>query len=212
MKEYSTIIWDFNGTIIDDVMPSLKAVNDMLIKRNQTPIDLDVYYSAVDVPIWKFYEKVFLSGTITPEEAIEEYDKGYEKYLPEKPLMNGIVEVLSCFKEKGKRQIIVSASHIDKVNSRLEDLSIREYFSTVLAHSDYNAKDKTYLAKAYLMENNISPDNVVVIGDCVFDFQMADALGCDCILNTKGHQSRREFSLVSAKVIDELSELKSYIE
>ena len=211
MKKYATIIWDFNGTIIDDVNASLGAVNDMLTKRSQPTIDLAKYRSAVDTPIWRFYETVFEDGTITPQEAVMEFDSGYEKHLQKNPLMEGIVEVLEHFKMLGVRQIIVSASHVDKVKARLSNLDIIDYFDAVLGRSDYMAEGKTYLAQAYFAENNLSAEQTVVVGDCVNDYDVAVSLGCDCILNTKGHQSRLEFEGIDAQIIDTLPELKNLI-
>lgn len=212
MKKYTTIIWDFNGTLVDDVYAALGAVNDMLLRRNQSAITINEYYKAVDTPIWKFYEQVFIPDTITPAEAIAEFDSGYEKHLKPQPLMSGAVDVLLHFQKVQKHQIVVSASHIDKVSLRLKELEVSQFFSAVLARTDYNAGDKTYLAKQYFEENSISPEDVAVIGDCVADWQMAQSLHCDCILNTKGHQSRREFAVTDAVIIDSLSELKNIIE
>lgn len=212
MKNYSTILWDFNGTLIDDVHAALSAVNDMLLRRGQQPIDIDRYYREVDTPISRFYDRVFLPGTIDFSDAVVEFDSGYERYLQKDPVMHGAIEMLSYFKEQGKRQIIVSASNVDKIKGRLNDLGLLDYFDEVLARSDYNAGDKTYLAKQYFHENSIDPTAAVVIGDCVADWQMAQDLSCDCILNTKGHQSKREFAVTDAKVIDILTELKSIIE
>jgi len=94
MSKYSLVIWDFNGTLIDDVSAALGAVNDMLTKRSQPQINLKKYYSAIDIPIWKFYETVFVPDTITPLEAIEEFEIGYEKHLKADPLMEGARNVL----------------------------------------------------------------------------------------------------------------------
>lgn len=212
MKKYSIVIWDFNGTIIDDVNASLGAVNDMLTLRNQATIDIDRYYKEIDIPIWKFYERVFLPDTITPEEAITEYDKGYEKHLAPSPLMEGVVDMLEYFKSKGKVQIVVSASNVDKVSARLKALCILSYFDDVLGHSDFNTGDKTCLAQEYFMKNNLSFFDAVIIGDSVFDYRLAEEVGCDCILTTKGHQSRREFSATDAQIIDSLYELRKFIE
>ncbi len=211
MKHYTTIIWDFNGTLVDDVYAALGAVNDMLTRRNQNIITIDEYYKAVDTPIWKFYQQVFIPDTITPEEAIKEFDSGYEKHLKQEPLMEGAADVLSYLSSLNKRQLVVSASHIEKVSARLEALGIIGYFQKVLALTDYNAGDKTFLAQQYFSDNGINPEEVVVIGDCVADWQMAKALYCDCILNTKGHQSRREFAVSDAVIIDSLTELKYII-
>ncbi|MBQ8001609.1 MAG: HAD family hydrolase [Ruminococcus sp.] len=211
MKNYTTIIWDFNGTLVDDVYAALGAVNDMLIRRDQQTITIDDYYKAVDTPIWHFYEQVFIPGTITPEEAIAEFDSGYDKHLNPNPLMDGAAQMLSYLASLNKTQLVVSASHIHKVTSKLESLGIIGYFHNVLALTDYHAGDKTFLAQQYLSDNQINPNDVIVIGDCVADWQMAQALGCDCILNTKGHQSVREFAVTNAVIIDSLYELKNII-
>ncbi len=211
MKKYTTIIWDFNGTLVDDVYAALGAVNDMLLCRNQQIITIDEYYKAIDIPIWKFYEKVFLPNTITPEEAIAEFDSGYQKHLKPEPLMEGATEILSYLSSLHKQQLVVSSSHKNIVTSRLKALGVSRYFTDILALSDYYVGDKTFLAKQYLSDNAIKSEDVVVIGDCVADWQMSKALCCDCVLNTKGHQSRREFAVTDAVIIDSLLELKNII-
>lgn len=211
MKKYSLIIWDFNGTLVDDVDAALGAVNDMLQKRGQPKIDLNEYRSAVDIPIWKFYETVFEEGTITPEEAIEEFAMGYERHLKSEPLMEGAKDVLDHFKSCKIKQIVLSASHIDKVKSRLQSLGVAGYFDSILGRSDDFVGDKSYLAKQYLCKNKVTASEVLVIGDCSNDFDMAEHLGCDCILCTKGHHSRKEMKRTSACVIDSLCEIKTLI-
>lgn len=211
MKEYKVIIWDFNGTLIDDIHATLASVNDMLTRRNQDIIDFSTYSKTVDTPIWKFYEAVFIKGSITPEEAVKEFNEGYDKHLRENPLMEGAKEMLSFYQSLHKHQLIVSASNINKVRKSLGALGISEYFTEVLAMSDYNAGDKTFLAREYLEKNSISPSDAVVIGDCVFDFRMAQEIGADAILNTRGHQARTELSETGAPIIDDLAELKDFI-
>ncbi|MBQ9742842.1 MAG: HAD family hydrolase [Ruminococcus sp.] len=212
MKKYSTLIWDFNGTLVDDVHAALAAVNDMLTKRNQPTIDLDRYQQEVDTPIINFYNNVFLPGTLDFSDAVVEFNIGYDKYLPEKPLMEGAQEMLRFFSSRGKRQTVVSASNVQKVTRMLTSLGIINYFERVIARDDYMAGDKLYLAKQYFQEESIDPSDALVIGDCVADWQMAKALGADSVLITRGHQGRREFSVTDALIIDNLSELKSIIE
>lgn len=211
MKKYSLIIWDFNGTLVDDVDAALGAVNDMLTKRDQPRIDLNKYRNAVDIPIWKFYETIFTEGSITIEEAIVEFAAGYEKYLKPDPLMEGVRDILEFYKISGTKQIVLSASHVDKVRSRLNSLYVADYFDRILGRSDDNVGDKSYLAKKYLQENNISPADVLVIGDCINDFDVAQSLGCDCILCTKGHHNRQQLKTTSAFVVDSFCELKKLI-
>ncbi len=210
--KYSVILWDFNGTIMDDVYASLEAVNDMLTKRHQSTIDIERYRSAITTPIWGFYEEIFEPSTITVEEAIEEFDSGYNKHLKANPLMKNAHEILEFAKVKNIRQFVVSSSHIDKVTKLTESFGIRDYFDGILALSDYYAGDKSFLAKKYLEETDTSPASALVIGDTIMDYNMAKDLGCDCILISMGHQGRDTLLCTGVPVIDDLRELKKYID
>ena len=212
MKEYKVIIWDFNGTLIDDIDAALASVNDMLIRRNLPIINFEQYASYVDTPIIKFYEHIFDDLYSMDFDIIaQEFNSGYDKHLPQNAVMKNAEEVLGYFNKKGKLQTVISATHIDKVTNRLTEFGLTEYFDKILAHNNLIAEDKTHLAVKYFAEKGIVPSEAVVIGDCVADYKMAQAIGCDCILTTQGHQSRKEFSETSAKVIDSLLELKNLI-
>jgi len=212
MKEYKVIIWDFNGTLIDDIDAALASVNDMLTRRNLTAINFEQYASYVDTPIIKFYEHIFDDLYSMDFDIIaQEFNSGYDKHLPQNAVMKNAKEVLEYFNKKGKLQTVISATHIDKVTNRLAEFGLTEYFDKILAHNNLIAEDKTHLAIKYFAEKGIKPSEAVVIGDCVADYKMAQTLGCDCILTTQGHQSRKEFSETSAKVVDSLLELKNLI-
>ena len=53
------VVWDWNGTLLDDVEASLVSVNDMLDSFSIPPITLETYYTYVDTPISRFYEHLF---------------------------------------------------------------------------------------------------------------------------------------------------------
>lgn len=212
MKEYKVIIWDFNGTLIDDIDAALASVNDMLIRRKLPTINLEQYASFIDTPIIKFYEHIFDDLYSMDFNVIaDEFNSGYEKHLRSHAVMPCAEDVLGYFNSLGKLQTVISATHIDKVNTRLSEFGLDGYFDKILAHDNLIAEDKTHLAVKYFHEKGIKPQEAVVIGDCVADFKMADALGCDCILTTQGHQSRKEFAVTTAYVIDSLEELKNLI-
>lgn len=212
MKEYKVLIWDFNGTLIDDIDAALASVNDMLVRRGLPIINFEQYASYVDTPIIKFYEHIFDDlYSMNFDEIALEFNSGYEKHLKEKAVMEYAEEVLEYFNSIGKLQTVISATHIDKVNRRLTEFGLTGYFDRILAHNNLIAEDKTHLAVKYFAEKGINPREAIVIGDCVADWKMAQALGCDCVLITQGHQSRKEFAETTAVVIDSLIELKNII-
>ena len=212
MKEYKVIIWDFNGTLIDDIDAALASVNDMLIRRKLPTINLEQYASFIDTPIIKFYEHIFDDLYSMDFNVIaDEFNSGYEKYLRSHAVMPYAEDVLGYFNSLGKLQTVISATHIYKVNTRLREFGLDGYFDKILAHDNLIAEDKTHLAVKYFHEKGIKPQEAVVIGDCVADFKMAQTICADCILTTQGHQSRKEFAVTTAYVIDSLEELKNLI-
>lgn len=212
MKEYKVLIWDFNGTLIDDIDAALSSVNDMLIRRSLPVINFEQYASYVDTPIIKFYEHIFEDlYSMDFDEIAAEFNEGYENHLKDRAVMAHADEVLEYFNGKGKLQTVISATHINKVTKRLAEFGLADYFDRILAHDNLIAEDKTHLAVKYFAEKGIDPNEAIVIGDCVADFKMAQAIGCDCVLTTQGHQSRLEFAETTAVVIDSLTELKNLI-
>ena len=66
MKNYSLIIWDFNGTLLDDVGAALGSVNDMLARRSKKPITLDEYreYIEKDAALERRFQPVMVLSLI----------------------------------------------------------------------------------------------------------------------------------------------------
>ena len=56
--KYDTIIWDWNGTLLNDLDLCLTIANKMLANHQPTPIDLAGYRNAFGFPITSYYEKI----------------------------------------------------------------------------------------------------------------------------------------------------------
>ena len=59
MPEYKYIIWDWNGTILDDLQLNLEVENTLLKRRGRKLIrDIEEYHEKFQFPIIKFYESL----------------------------------------------------------------------------------------------------------------------------------------------------------
>jgi phosphoglycolate phosphatase len=58
MKQIEHIIWDWNGTILDDFQLCVEIINGMLIKRNMPTITKDEYSDIFDFPVKKYYKRI----------------------------------------------------------------------------------------------------------------------------------------------------------
>ncbi len=209
--EYKFIIWDWNGTLLDDVGAALASVNDMLEKRGMPLIDLARYRECIGVPIRKFYERVFNLENENYDLMIKEYNIGYARYAAACGLSDGAREALAYFSEKGARQVIVSSSHTDIVRSGVERLGIGEYFDEILGARDYLAASKTQRAVDYLHRSGAENGTVLVVGDLEHDAETAAEIGADCVLLASGHEVPERLAKADALVVDSLREIFSPI-
>ncbi len=53
----------------------------------------------------------------------------------------------------------------------------------------------------------LNPERTLLIGDTLHDYDVAQALGCKCILVANGHQSRKRLLSSDAKVYSCLNEI-----
>lgn len=205
--KYKFIIWDWNGTLLNDIGASLASVNDMLALRGRDPIDIYYYKECIGVPIIRFYEKVFDMEKEDYNIIIKQYNEGYLYHLSDIGLTDGAVEALEYFRKCGAKQVIVSSSNNDQLCMNAEKYGVSAYFDDILGAGDYFAGSKIERAKDYLFRNNASEGEVLVIGDLQHDAEMADTLGADCILLTTGHEHPERLKNAEKPLINDLFEL-----
>ncbi|MEE0060137.1 MAG: HAD family hydrolase [Acutalibacteraceae bacterium] len=210
-KKYECVVWDWNGTIVDDVNASLLSVNDMLIKRNLPIITMAQYHEYLDTPIYKFYEHIFDLSEITFDVIQTEFNLGYNKHIPEKPLNKGAIRLMQALKEIGVKQVIVSSSSQEIVQNGAEKYGVAEYMDYISGSSDNFVGSKVERAVGVISRFADDYSKVVVIGDTLHDCQLANEIGADCILLSTGHQSKEDLQTTGKPVIDSLEELNKYL-
>lgn len=212
MIKPTCVFWDYNGTLIDDVGTALESVNDMLRKRDMPCIDLEQYKSYIDTPISKFYEHLFDLNEIPFEVIANEFDVGYEKYISADPVMGGARELLSHFSKLGSFQAIISGSQQSVIEQGAKRYGLYGYFDLISGADDHYVNSKVKRAESIAKRHCKSSDEILVIGDCVQDFEVSRALGAHCILLTAGHQSRKDLQQTGVPVVDSLLEIKGFFD
>ena len=208
--KYTHIIWDWNGTLLNDIGASLASVNDMLAMRGRKPIGIDYYRECIGVPIIRFYEKVFDLPNEDYSIIIKQYNNGYLHHLKDCGLSENAVEVLDYFARKGVKQAIVSSSNNEQLYANVRKYGIFDRFEAVLGAADYFAGSKIERAVEYLSKSE--GYRALVVGDLEHDAEMAAELGADCVLITSGHENRQRLYSANARVISDLRELISIAE
>ncbi|MDD3429147.1 MAG: HAD hydrolase-like protein [Oscillospiraceae bacterium] len=209
---YSHIIWDWNGTLLDDLQPSVGAVNEILKSQACAPLTVFEYQNLMEAPIKSFYKKIVNFEKLSFLQAIEMYSCAYEKYAGNCNLRSGARQVLELLEAMGSTQMIVSACEEKRLLTQAARLEILQYFDTVLAADNACGESKIERAVRYFEQKEAEMQDVVVIGDTTHDFELAKELGCECVLIAGGHEDVEHLLKCDALVFNSLQEFLWYVQ
>ena len=206
-----TIIWDYNGTIIDDFRITFDVANEMLRRRNLAsyPVSEQYYLDNFTFPAINFYYKVgytFLDETY--EEVSQEFNDLYDENFYKVTLMDDFIPTIEKLIAKGYRNVIISASRQDKLDAQCELLGITKYFDDIIGSNNIFGASKTERALKWLKDSNTDSSECIYLGDSTHDLDTAIALNVkECILIARGHQSYEVLKKAHDNVLHSLSEL-----
>ena len=209
---YTHIVWDFNGTLLDDVETGIRAVNRMLEKRAIPVIsDADAYRRVFCFPIREYYRALGFDFEAEPYEMLApEWVANYRESEAYSRLQEGAVRWLKRFSHMGVEQVLLSATEYRMLCDQLHSWQIDGYFSEIYGLDNIHAHSKEGLALQFREAHpNARP---LLIGDTLHDKEAANAMGADCVLFCGGHQSRARLETAGCPVFSDFEELAGFLE
>lgn len=84
---------------------------------------------------------------------------------------------------------------------------IHHFFEAVAGLDNHYAVSKIEVGHKLIDSHNLNLSKTLLIGDTIHDFEVAQSLGCQCLLIANGHQSAKRLERTGAKVVKNLSEI-----
>ncbi|MDR0305284.1 MAG: HAD hydrolase-like protein [Chitinispirillales bacterium] len=212
MRQFDHIIWDWNGTIIDDVSLALSILNTQLNENAREAMSLEEYRSCFTFPIKTFYERIGLFGT--DEDFMKKNKVFIDRYaqkLNECRIHNGVIEVLDTFIRSGGTHSVLSVYAQKHLTEMARQLGIADKFTHIKGMSGIEGNSKVCAGVEHLSTLNCKTSRVLFVGDTTHDYEVASALGVQCALIPKGHQSKEVLSGCQALLLDSHEELLAYL-
>lgn len=208
MNDYSHILWDWNGTLLDDVWLCVDVVNAMLSQRDRPGIDFKQYKIIFDFPVRNYYER---AGFDFSEEEFEsvctEFCEEYERRVCECCLHESAQRILEDCAANGIHQLVLSTTEQSRLETMIAAFGITSLFERVIGQTDHYAAGKAGTAKELLADLGISGDKILMIGDTTHDGQVAKDIRADCVLVSVGHHPHEKLMRTGARVFDHLSQI-----
>ena len=206
-------VWDWNGTLLDDVGVCIDTMNALLEKRGLARLTLARYREIFTFPVEEYYRAAGFDFAREPfTELAREYIVPYNKAAQGCGLCSGAREALEWLRQQGVRQVVVSASHEDALREQVEQQGVAGYFEAVLGIRDVLGAGKAGLARAYLRAQGADFTQAWCVGDTLHDHQVAREMGCPCLLVAQGHQSAAKLREAGVPVLQSLTALPDFFD
>ncbi|WP_017572259.1 HAD family hydrolase [Nocardiopsis halotolerans] len=199
------IVWDWNGTLLNDNHANLAAVNAVCELFGRDPVEMDHWRSVFRRPLIPCYEELlgraFEDGEW--ERAEQHYDSSYQQLLSSCELTVGVPDVLHEWARGGGTQSLLSMASHDHLVPLISERGLTAHFTRVDGRRFRTQHDsKAEHLVHHLREQDIDPARVVLIGDIDDDAHAAREAGAHPILVTSGLMSRDRLEATGSLVVD----------
>ena len=199
------LIWDWNGTLLDDVSAAVNALNRMLASRKASPITADHYRRRFRFPVRPFYAELGIDLDKWDWDEICEDFHAFVAAEPQK-VRDDAVSALSLARDSGFVQCVLSALRQDLLDDALERNGLRGFFDFVYGVDNLDGSSKLDRGRELISAIGPGARNAILIGDTLHDAEVAKALGLGCILVSCGHQSPDRLAAAGFAVVPSVTD------
>jgi phosphoglycolate phosphatase len=200
------VIWDWNGTLLDDVQACVAAINDLLQSRRLPAISVPEHVAAFTFPVRTYYQRIGFDLDSEPfSDVAVEYHAAYDHHARHAGLRMDAISALEAVAAAGLRQYVLSASEEQRLNQQLRHHSVAPFLAASAGLGNLEATSKVERGRQLLAQEQIDPQTVWLIGDTVHDHDVARLLGCNSILVTGGHQTAPALRATQSPVVGSLT-------
>ncbi|NOZ35195.1 MAG: HAD family hydrolase [Chlorobi bacterium] len=210
--KYKHIIWDYNGTLLNDVELCVDIINELLEARYMKKISVAEYKQLFDFPVKAYYEKI---GFDFKKESFEkvgtEFIIQYDKRSNKTKLQAGAYELIQSISDANIKQSILSARKKEQLDEELTKFEIFNFFDYVFGLDNHYAGGKTEIGKQLIKKVGLPPEQILLIGDTTHDCEVASMLGINALAVSYGHHPKEKFKQYEVEIAESVKELKDYI-
>ena len=188
LKPYRHVIWDWNGTILDDVHIAVDAIGEVAAKHNLPRPTVHQYRQYFGFPVADYYRHLgFDFSRVSLKEIADQFHAVYEQRVHQGTLFRGMFEILECLAQDKLQSILSAAAqeHLEAITARF---GLHVHFTHIFGQSDNLAASKITRGHELMAAAGVAPAQTVLIGDTDHDLEVGRALGIDVMLIGDGHQ------------------------
>jgi len=161
------ILFDWSGTLANDLPPVLKASNAIFKHFGRQELTLDEFRHHFRLPFSGFYAEFIPEAT---DEGLETlYERFFSGLHDEVELLPGARGLLDFCQATGRRTFLLSTIKHSHFEAQASRLGVRDAFE----HPYTQIMDKREKIREILVERNLNPAETIFVGDMIHDIETA---------------------------------------
>lgn len=204
------IVWDWNGTLFDDVELIVAAANHAFEEAGLEAVTVERYRERFTVSaaglIRRLFGKDLASDTLLAmNDAYQEY---YRAHRGGCLLTADALDCLREWRQADGTQSLLSLHLYEDLLELVRDRAVRDYFDAITGRVGVADGKYDHLVRHLdrLASQGIPAERVVMIGDTLDDAQCAERAGVRVILYSGGLQLREALAQADVPVVGSLRE------
>jgi phosphoglycolate phosphatase-like HAD superfamily hydrolase/ADP-ribose pyrophosphatase YjhB (NUDIX family) len=201
------IIFDWSGTLMDDLRAVWEATNHVLVQAGREPLTLDGFRASFQLPFRSFYE------AHTPGVPMERLEAWFHESFATwhhtvRPLPHAL-EFLKYCRRTGRRTFVLSTMREDHFEKQARQWELRD----LLDRPYLGIWDKRQKIAELIRDNRLCPEETLMVGDMAHDVDTARHGGVISCAVLTGYNSLGQLRAAGPdRVVEHLGELQAWLE
>jgi phosphoglycolate phosphatase len=213
-KTYQVVIFDWDGTLMDSTARIVSCLRTASQCAELTILSNGQYANVIGLSLDHALRALHPEAT---EWQIKVMDAVYrwqfmEANTVEMSPFSGAESLLQALTGLGKHVAVATGKSRHGLDAVLADTGFGQYFTLTKSAEETASKPDPKMLHEILNELSLDVSQAVMVGDSVFDLDMAQRLGMDCVAVTHGvHGIERLQAFNPVCVCDDLHQLHAWL-
>lgn len=164
---FGNLIFDWSGTLVDDLGPVIEATNAVFARHGLEPLEREEFRRRFRLPYGEFYEE-HLPGVPMPE--LEEcFRAAFARAESKVTVLPHAREKLAWCGQRGIRLFVLTSMDADAFRAQLEEFGLEGVFEATYA----GVTDKREMIHRILTVHGLDPSRTAFVGDMIHDIETA---------------------------------------
>lgn len=211
---YKLVIFDWDGTLMDSGARIVSAMQTAAQRAGLLVPSDEAVKDIIGISLLPAMQILFGDmDTETEQALLTFYKQEYvERDLTPTPMFEGALSLLSALREDQRLLAVATGKARRGLRRVWQETATEHFFHTSRCGDEAESKPSADMLRQILQELHIQPSQAVMVGDTVYDMQMAEQLGMDRIAVSYGvHDRARLLTHQPVAMVDSLKELQAYL-